>query len=155
MSWTIILIIIVIGLLLVILEVLVIPGTTIAGVLGLIALGIAIWQAFATHGNIPGVITLAGTILVSVIALYFSLKSKTWNKLMLKDTISSQVNIVEAEKVKAGDIGVSVSRLAPMGNVEIKGEYFEAQTFGEFIDPGKNIIVIKTEHSKIFVKSNN
>lgn len=155
MTWTIILILIAIGLILVILEVMVIPGTTIAGILGFAALGIAIWQTFVSQGNLAGAITLLSTILISIVILYFSLKSKTWKKLMLNKEIDAKVNLVEADKVMPGIKGISISRLAPGGNIEINGEYYEAQTFGEFIDPGKEVIVVKIDHSKIFVKSNN
>ncbi|MCD4746650.1 MAG: NfeD family protein [Bacteroidales bacterium] len=152
MTWTIIIVLIVIGLLFLILEILVLPGTNIAGVLGFILLGIGIWQAYSTYGRLAGHYTLGATFLFTFVTLYFSLKSKTWKKLMLKSKIDSKVNIIDEKKVKVGDTGVTVSRLAPAGKATINGEFYEVHSTGDFIDQETEIIVLKINYNKIIVK---
>ncbi|MEZ5196254.1 MAG: NfeD family protein [Bacteroidales bacterium] len=152
MTWTIIGVLIGVGFLFLLLEILVLPGTNIAGVVGFILIAIGIWQAYAVYGSTAGTITLAGSIVFSVVSLYYSLKSNTWKKATLNKNIDGKVNLVDANKIKIGDRGKTISRLAPMGKALINGEYFEVKTTGEFLDQEVEIEVIKIEFSQIIVK---
>jgi membrane-bound ClpP family serine protease len=151
MTWTIIAVLIIVGFLFLLLEILVLPGTNIAGVLGFILIAIGVWQSFVVFGNLAGGITLAATVVLSIIALYYSLKSKTWQRAALNKEINSKVNLVDLEKIKVGDKGKTISRLAPMGKARINGEYYEVKTQGEFIDENVNIEIIKIDINKITV----
>ncbi len=155
MTWTIIAVLIGVGFLFLLLEILVLPGTNIAGVLGFILLGIGIWQAYAVYGGFAGTIALSATVIFSIIALYIALKSRTWKKAALSKNIEGKVNIVDTEKIKPGDKGKAVSRLAPMGKAMINGEYYEVKTDGEFVDQETEIEVVKIEYNKVFVKKIN
>ncbi|MFZ4548989.1 MAG: hypothetical protein ACOYN4_16180, partial [Bacteroidales bacterium] len=96
-------------------EVLIIPGTTLAGIVGFGALFVGIWQAYASKGVIEGHITLGSTIIVTLIALYFSFKTGTWKRMALKSTVDGKMDQLEGLNIKVGDEGTSVSRLAPAG----------------------------------------
>jgi membrane-bound ClpP family serine protease len=152
MTWTLIIVLILVGFILLLLELLVIPGITVAGVLGFIAIALAVWQAFASNGTAAGFITLGACSLGSVFLLFLALKPRTWNRLALKSTIDGKVNVISDLAVKKGDSGTTVSRLAPAGKAMINGEYYEVHTIGEFIDPDKEITVTKIEFNKITVK---
>jgi len=152
MTWTIITILIVIGFLFLLLEILVLPGTSVAGFIGFALIAVGVWQAYATHGNLAGSLTLAGSVIFSGVALYYSLKSGTWKRASLKKSIDSKVNIIDETKIKIGDSGKTVSRLAPMGKAIINSVYFEVKTQGEFIDEGTDIEVINIDFNKITVK---
>lgn len=155
MTWTIIGVLIGVGFLFLLLEILVLPGTNIAGIVGFILIAIGIWQAYSVYGSIAGTITLAGSIVFSVIALYYALKSNTWKKATLNKNIEGRVNIVDTDSIKVGDKGKTISRLAPMGKALINGQYFEVKTTGEFLDQGIDIEVIKIEFNTIIVKTIN
>lgn len=152
MTWTVILVLILVGFLFLLLEILVLPGTNIAGILGFALIGIGIWQAFAVYGTRSGVITLGASFILTIIFLTFALKSKTWNRLTLKSEIDGKVNVIDEINVKAGDEGITVSRLAPAGKALIKNDYYEVHTTGEFVNPNTEIIVTKVEFNKIYVK---
>lgn len=152
MSWTIIAVLIIIGFLFLLLEILVLPGTSVAGIIGFILIAIGVYQAYAMYGNVAGTLTLAGSVIFSVIALWLALKSGTWRRASLKSEIASRVNLVNAEQIKVGDIGKSISRLAPMGKANINGTYFEVSSNGQMIDQGSEIEVIKIVGNKITVK---
>lgn len=154
MTWTIILVLILVGLLFLILEVLVIPGTTFVGLTGFVLIAIGIWQSYAVHGAPTGHYVLAATIGITVVSLWLSLRSKTWNKVMLHTSIDSKANIHEENSIKIGDIGIATSRLVPMGKALINDEYFEVTSTSELIDPGTEIKVVKIDRNKIFVKIN-
>lgn len=152
MTWTVIAILIVVGFLFLLLEILVLPGTNVAGFIGFALIAIGVWQAYVTHGNLAGSLTLVGSVIFSGVALYYSLKSGTWKRASLKKSIDSKVNVIDETKIKIGDSGKAVSRLAPMGKAIINSVYFEVKTQGKFIDQGTDIEVINIDFNKITVK---
>lgn len=152
MIWLLIAVLIVIGLLFLVLEILVIPGVGVAGVIGFILIAIGVWQTYAQYGLTAGHSVLAGTLMLTLITLFIALRSKTWRKVALQDIISSRVNLIDTENVKVGDAGKTVSRLAPSGKALINGEFYEVRTTGDFIDQDTDIIVERLDHNKIFVK---
>ncbi len=152
MFWLVIAILIVIGLAFLVLEILVIPGTGIAGFIGFILLAIGIWQAYAVYGPTAGHLTVGGSIVLTLVTLIFSLRAKTWRRIMLDSKIDSKVNLVDADLIKVGDTGKSISRLVPAGKALFNGVFFEVRTTGEFLDPDTDIEVEKIEANKIFVK---
>ncbi len=151
MSWLLIIILIVVGVLFLLLEVLIIPGITLAGIVGFGALFIGIWQAYSSKGIVEGHITLGATIVVTVITLYFSFKSGTWKRMALKSTVDGKMDQLQGIEIKVGDEGMSVSRLAPSGKALINNEIIEVHTFGEFIDQEKELTVISVKENKITV----
>lgn len=155
MTWTIIAVLIGVGFLFLLLEILVLPGTNIAGVLGFVLLGIGIWQAYAVYGGFAGTIALVLIVIFSIIALYIALKSNTWKRASLNKNIDGKVNLIDGDKIKPGDQGKAISRLVPMGKAIINGEYYEVKTSGEFIDQETKIEVVKIEYNKVFVKKIN
>ncbi|HNS17534.1 MAG TPA: NfeD family protein [Bacteroidales bacterium] len=155
MTWTLIVILLLVGFVLLLLEMLVIPGITVAAVLGFVSIALAVWGAFASYGTTAGFITLTTGILGSVVLLIVALKAKTWNRFALKSSIDGKVNVIGEAAVRSGDTGKTVSRLAPSGKALINGEYYEVHTIGEFIDPGSEIVVTKVDFNQITVKPKN
>jgi membrane-bound ClpP family serine protease len=155
MPWTLIAALIIIGLLFLVLEILVVPGTTVVGIFGLVLMGVGIWEAYNIFGATTGHLVVAGSLVITVIAIALSLRSKTWKRAMLSTEIKGKTNLINQEKVKPGDTGKAVSRLVPMGKALINDEYFEVRSMGQYVDQGTEIEVIKIENNKIFVKQKN
>ena len=59
---------------------------------------------------------------------------------------------VNPEKIKVGDIGKSIGRLAPSGKVKVNGEVVEAQSTGSFVNQNTEIKVLKILTNKIIVE---
>jgi len=125
MTWTIIAVLIIVGFLFLLLEILVLPGTNIAGIIGFVLIAIGVWQAYVVYGAIAGSLTLAGSVVFSVISLYYSLKSGTWKKASLKKNIESKVNLVDPKKIKIGDTGKAVSRLVPINFISFENTSYK------------------------------
>ena len=89
-----------------------------------------------------------------VVMTVLMLKAGTWKKFMLKTAIDSKVDTVGASegKVKPGDRGVTVTRLAPGGKVLVNGEYYEAKSIDILINPKQEIEVIRIDDNKLIVK---
>ena len=152
MHWLLIATLIIIGLIFLALEILVIPGVGVAGVIGFILIAVGVWQAYAGYGLAAGHIVLGGTLVLTILTLVLSLRGRTWRRLALSASIDSKVNVIDENKIKPGDTGKTVSRLAPMGKAQINGEFYEVSTNGDFIDQQTEIIVLKIEYNKIIVK---
>ena len=137
-------------------EFLLIPGVTVAGILGALAMVTGIYLAYHTLGSTAGHITLSLATILSFLIVFFSLRARTWKKLSLHTQLHSSVETEwTSVDIAAGDEGVTKSRLAPMGTVSIKGIEVEAKSTGSFIDPRKPVIVVKVEKSRIIVKPKN
>ena len=125
MSWLVILGLILVGIIFLLLEILVVPGTTVVGLIGAGMLVGAVVTAFSTFGVTAGVLTLVGSLLISVLAIVLALKSNTWRKAMLNTEIDGRVNVVEPDKILVGDEGMAITRLNPMGKALFRDEFFE------------------------------
>ncbi len=152
MNILLIIILILIGLAFLLLELLVIPGTTITGVFGTVSIGVAIWQSYVIYGEKIGTIILFGIVFLTVILIYFSLKSNTWQRIMLKKNIDGKVNYFDSYQPQENDEGVTISRLAPMGKARFGEDYFEVKSHKGLIDPNTKIIITKIENNQIIVQ---
>ena len=150
--WTVIIILILVGILMLLLEVLVIPGSGVAGIIGFALMVAGIWMAYSKQGITAGNITLGITLGVNLIGLILALRSKTWNKVMLKTQIDSKARTVPLEELKPGDKGRTISRCAPMGKAMFNDKFYEVSAFSEFIDQEQDIEIVKISGNKIFVK---
>ncbi|TVQ09761.1 MAG: hypothetical protein EA361_14910 [Bacteroidetes bacterium] len=153
MSWLVILTIIVIGLIFLLLEMLVVPGTTVVGVVGLAMMAFGVYSVYSEFGPATGTYALAGTIIFTIGGITIALKSNTWKKAMLGTEVDGKVNTVEIDKVKPGDEGMAITRLNPMGKALINDEYYEVTSKDNLLNQNTPIVVTKVEGNKIIVKS--
>jgi membrane-bound ClpP family serine protease len=152
LTYTAIVLLLILGIILLLLEFLVIPGTTIAGIGGLLCLGGGVYMAYQSHGANIGHIFLLGTIFFLVLMVYYSLKAGTWKKMSLRSEINSKVETVDETKVKVGDHGKTISRCNPIGKAMVNSEIFEAKSMGIFIDQNIEIEVLKVDRNQIIIK---
>jgi len=153
MALTIIIILISLGLVFILLEILVLPGTAVLGIIGLGLMAAGVWSTYDNFGTKAGHYTLIGVAFFSAISLYYALKSNTWKKLILNAKVKGKVNTFDEKMIGVGDTGVTVSRLAPMGKASINDNYCEVKTSADFIDENTEITVVKVEGNSIFVKA--
>ena len=152
MSLLAIVLLIILGLVLLLIEFAVIPGVTIAGIGGFLLLAASVYIAFSDLGTVPGFITLAVVLIASPIMIFYFFKSKAGKNMILDSEISGKVENFSHDKLKVGDIGITIGRLAPMGKIKVNGEVVEAQSSGSFIDHQTDIRIIKIQLNKIIVE---
>jgi membrane-bound ClpP family serine protease len=144
-----------IGIVLLLLEFLVLPGVTVFGIAGIGVIGTGIYYAYEYFGQDGGLTTLVGSFIAVGLVFYYAFKSKTWDKAMLKTGIVGKVDSIAPEKVKPGDEGVSIGRLAPIGKVKVNGNYYEGKSIDIMIDSNTKIIVVKVLSTQLIVKPKN
>jgi membrane-bound ClpP family serine protease len=150
--WIIILVLLLIGLALLIVEVVFIPGTTLVGVLGVIFIGAAVMSSYRNFGSQVGLYVLLGSSAVTAIALYLSFRSQAWSRFANKSSIKSRVNEGLASSLQVGDEGIAVSSLKPMGTVQFKSGQFEVKTLGDYVDVGTKVKIVHLQSNQIIVK---
>ena len=72
--------------------------------------------------------------------------------MILDSEISGKVENFSLDKIKIGDVGKTIGRLAPMGKIRVNGEVVEAQSTGNFIDHQTDIRIVKIQFNKIIVE---
>ena len=150
MTVTLVLTILGIAFILLLVEILIVPGIGIPGVLRTILLVIGVIFAYRINMQI-GHVTLASTAAMSVVIGFLAFNSKTWDKLAHKEELLYHVEHNQAS-IAIGTLGKTVSRLNPMGNAMINETIFEVTTRGEYLDPSINVKVLKVEGNKIVVQ---
>jgi len=153
-SLGIIIFLIILGILLFLVEFLIVPGITIAGIGGAISIITGIVLTFYYQGPVSGLIVLICTALLIGLTIVFMLKAGTWRRLMLNKAIDGKVDFVRMEegRIKTGDRGKTITRLNPMGKVMVGDEYYEAKALDELIDQNSDVEIVKIESNKIIVK---
>ena len=137
------------GLLFLVAELVLLPGVSIGAVLALVCYGSSVYLAFRDFGPVTGTVVILVILVLSVIAT-----AKTWQRFSLKQEIrSSSMPVIPAEELQVGDRGVTLSRLSPMGKVEIGGRTYEAKSQGAYVDQQRDVEVVGFENFSVIVKT--
>ncbi|MCH8904353.1 MAG: hypothetical protein IIA45_10615 [Bacteroidetes bacterium] len=147
-----IIILLALGVALLFVEVLIIPGTTVVGIIGLILMGIGVYYAYDSYGKTEGVIALVSSFGVSAILIVIGFKSGTWKKLANKSVIDSKVNVVDKTIVDVGSTGTLITDLRPVGKAMFNGNKVEVKSQEGFLEKDQEIEVVKIVMSNIIVK---
>lgn len=151
MEWFTIIALIIFGLILIVIEVIFVPGTTFVGIIGFGIAGFGVWQSFITFGTETGLLVLAVSSLVAISAIVYSFKSGVWKRFALKDKNDSKFNEGGKHNLTEGSIGITLSALRPMGTAEFDNRIFEVKTNGNYLEAGTKIQIAKIINNAIIV----
>lgn len=160
----------VVGIILIALEVFVIPGFGVAGILGLICtLGslvlVMLNNDMLDFSFVSGeevfvsvAVVLAG-MFGAIVIMFFGgarlLNSNVFQRIALQDVQNKDAGFISTfykEKSLLGAKGKAYTRLRPSGKIEIEGVIYDAFTRGNFIDEGTDIEVISDEGTSLKVR---
>ena len=150
MTPTLVIIVLALGLLLLTLEIVALPGG-IAGVCGFLLIVFGVWQSYILWGMTVGTWVLIGSVVVCALLLALFMKTKTWNRFTLNEESDSTVNQIEDPAIAIGTRGTTVARLAPTGKALIDGKLVEVHAINKFIDQDRPIEVVAIEGYRIDV----
>lgn len=168
-NWEIILFIV--GLILLAVEVLIIPGFGIFGISGIIfmvsglILSLLDNVIFDFDGVEPSRVSAAiGTVLISVLLSFFlsiwgsskifATRKGIFSKLALHTTISTEqsyVGINQEDVSIMGKTGIAQTVLRLSGKISVEGAIYDAMSEGTFIEKGERIIVTRHEAGQVYV----
>ncbi len=150
--WAVIIILILVGLVLLALEILVIPGTGITGIIGFLLMASGVWLAYTKEGSTVGNITLITAVLISAVSITLMLRSNTWKKAQLKTSVPGKVRTIDNMDLKVGMRGKTISRCAPMGKAVFVDNYVEVDAGTAYLSTGTRVEIERINGNKIFIK---
>ncbi|MDR2470674.1 MAG: nodulation protein NfeD [Treponema sp.] len=158
-------------------EIFLIPGFGVAGISGIVLIGLSLilsmqdfiiprfdweWGLMGRNAIVVTAGLLMAIVGIAVIAL-LGPKTKMFDRLMLKTRIEETASEgggwqndggVESDyKRLAGKTGRTVTVLRPIGKAEIEGETYQVETDASFVEAGTEITVVKIKGNTIFVRS--
>ena len=136
-------------------ELFVLPGISIAGILAGGCYLYANYYAFTHLGMAGGFTTLGVSAVACVLCLVWFMRSKTLDRISLKTDITGSVDRTAEQSVKVGDTGVTTTRLALVGHADIAGHLVEVNSADGFLDEKTPVIVTRITNGTIFVQRNN
>lgn len=152
------------GVLLIVLEVLVLPGMTVAGVAGVIALVAGLGMTLVGSGaTVSSIVAALGRVAISLLlamagafALLRMLPRLPFGRRLVLET-GMQSNLgyssaPESDRRWMGRAGIALSPLRPAGIAEIDGVRIDVVSDGGFIDAGASIEVTRVDGNRIVVR---
>ncbi len=159
------------GLVLLAIEVFVIPGFGVAGILGIVALvtGLTlsllrndfldfsgIDLSIASGALVQVLCSIGGSILLLILLGGKMMESPAFKKMILDETQDKAegYSVKSAKYVHlVGQKGVAITDLRLAGKIEINGERYEAVTTGSYIEAGTEIIVTSYKENSLMVQT--
>lgn len=151
-EWATVISLILFGLILIVVEIVFVPGTTLVGVFGFLFLIVGVGLSFHYFGNNLGWLTVGGSSVASGLILYFSFRANVWKRFALKSTLQSKVNEGELDGLRPGQEGIALSALRPVGKAEVDSRTFEVKTLGGYVSTGTKIRIVQILSNQIIVE---
>jgi membrane-bound ClpP family serine protease len=153
MEWATLIMLLLAGIVLIVIEIIFIPGTTIMGIIGFALLVFGVIIGYSKFGPQTGTIILISTLVVGGGVTFVSFRSGVWKRFALKTSIDSRFN----EEIKIehllGAEGVTLSACRPYGKAEIYNNTYEVKTLGIYLTAGAKVKVTKVDkNQKIYVE---
>ncbi|MCF6270221.1 MAG: ATP-dependent Clp protease proteolytic subunit [Melioribacteraceae bacterium] len=155
----------IIGVALLVVEILIIPGFGVFGIAGIILMVAGLFLGLVSDFPLVetdilslAIMQLAGSFLLSGVVLYFLVrtlpKTNIWNNLILSKGIKAKSGYTSNKELKKliGLQGEALTDLRPSGTAIIEGKRYDVVTQGDYIVKDSKIEVMEEEGSKIVVK---
>lgn len=143
---------VVFGAILLLAEIIFIPGTTLVGLLGLVFTAIGVFYAYQEMEAGPATWVFAGTVVINGGLLVFGFKSGMWNRFSLKDTITSRTFDDRFEGLQVGQKGRTRSDCKPFGKAEFADKIYEVKSEGGFLPTNTEVFIYRLENNKLIIK---
>ncbi len=147
---------IVVGFALILVEVYLVPGFNVIGILGFLLIVFAVGYVYSESGMIGGSLALFGSTAAGAGLFYGLWKSGAWNKFILATSLRHDDELVAREhkhrEQYLGKSGVAITPLRPTGIIEVDGERLEVTTQGEYIATGSNVRIVATYHRRYIAR---
>ena len=145
-------VLIIVAIILFLVELFLIPGISVAGIAAVAAIIYANYYAFVYMGPVAGFITLTVSAVTCTGSVIVFMRSKMLDKVSLKKNIDSKIDRKAERSIKAGEKGITTTRLALIGYAEIDGKIVEVKSVDGFLDEKTPVIVSRIADGAILVE---
>jgi membrane-bound ClpP family serine protease len=140
-----------IGLILLIVEILFIPGTTVVGIFGFLVSLAGLAFAFLNFEYSVAIWITGGTLVINFAAVWYGFSSGIWKKFSLKSTQSGGAFDGRTNGLEVGMKGLAVSDIKPYGKASFNEIWVEVKSESGFIEVNTPVTITKIENNKISV----
>jgi membrane-bound ClpP family serine protease len=140
-----------IGLILILAEVILIPGTTIVGIFGFLVSITGIFYAFLSYDTVTAAWITAISVLANFAAIVYGFRSGVWNRFSLKSTMVGGSFDGRTLGLEVDMVGKAVSDVKPFGKAIFGERIVEVKSEQGFIPVDSEVKIIKIENNKIIV----
>jgi len=155
-DWSVVLTLLVTGFLLLLIEVLVIPGFGLPGIVGLGFLFGGAATAYTQLSPAAGICTALGSAAIIALGLRLIPRTQLWRRLRLDSTERRQDGYSSAPAELAalvGRTGRALTSLRPSGAALIDGHRVDVVTEGLFVAEQTEITVVRVDGGRVVVRS--
>lgn len=142
----------IIGLVLFLIEVFLLPGTTVVGIIGLLVSLLGVYYAYISFDLNIALWIMGITALCYIAVIWYGFNSGVWNYFSLKSKMEGGAFDGRTDGLSVGMPGQAISDIKPIGKASFEDKIFEVKSENGFIEVGKNVTIIKIENNKIIVK---
>ncbi|MCS7029082.1 MAG: hypothetical protein NZ519_09985 [Bacteroidia bacterium] len=142
------------GLVLIMLEILVLPGKVFFGTIGALLMLAGIGITFAEFSAWAGLGVLVGSIVTVIVGISAAYKYGWLDKFIEKEQLQGKIINQEllSLNLQVGSEGRTKSPLRPTGLAEFNGKEIHVESSGMYIEPNTPIQVVSIEENKVIVK---
>ncbi len=148
----IIIILTLVALLLYAIEAFVTPGFGVSGICATVCVIVADVLVFGNYGAVAAIVALLLSTAAVLLFFWWFGKSRTLDRISLRSTIDSTAATPDQLSVRVGDEGHALTRLALIGNAEIRGKVVEVKSADGFINEGTAIVVTSVNEASVLVR---
>lgn len=134
-----------------------IPGFGLFGIAGILSILASFYYVLGANAAALNWLAVSIVAAVAIFALLIKYlpSNPAWNLFVLKDKQENSEGYSGTPDMTmyAGKTGVALTTLRPAGIAVIDGVRTDVVTFGDYIDSGTQIIVVRVEGNKVFVKA--
>lgn len=144
------------GLALIAVEVYLVPGINVFGIVGLVLMVFAVGFMFTESGFLGGTLTLIGAVGACGLMFWAMWQSGAWERFVLSTSLGQgdghDNRDADQRSSYLGREGLAITPLRPTGVVEIDGNRIEVATEGEFVAAGSWVRVVAMDRRRFFVR---
>ena len=131
-------------------EVLLVPGVGLVGFLGLLGMAGSVWVAYAQLGATYGGLALAASAVSTGLAFWLLPKTQVAKSMVLDAATTAKVGDPTLLAL-VGKEGAAVTTLRPAGSIDIDGRIVDVVSDGDYVERGAKVRVTEVKGQRVVV----
>lgn len=156
LEWVYSLALLVLGFALVLVEIFVIPGINIFGIVGFLTAVAGIGYAYVNMGGLAAGVVASLGLAGTAVLVRLMLKVRAWNRLVLNDGMTREAgydSVKPGRKTLLGQMGEAVTTLRPAGRAQFGEQVVDVVSEGGYIERGEQVEVLQVAGNRVVVQS--
>ncbi len=145
----------VLGFCLILLEIFVIPGFNIFGILGFLTMCAGVGYAYVKLGLGPAVAAAGLALVGTVILVRMLIRARAWQRMVLESDTSRERGYDSSHpdlNVLVGQFGETLTVLRPSGRAQFGERIVDVVTEGDFVSTGNPVEVLTVKGNRVVVQ---